>query len=398
MMFPFMSSYQYLLNQNKLGQDDPSSLSQLGMPGNIYANVGGIDGQDVGPQSSKPASSLDTSSPWDGMTAIGTDSGMEPWKTTPSSGFHGFGPDPEARRHALGAGLVSFGTNLLEAAGHGDYAGGFARGTAGFSQAFGAVIDKSKQEAMQNVAMRRQQEADARAAQEEIDRHLKEQQDLTINSAKFGGWQQEQKDAAAASDTKSKAAADMVAQIQAIADSDPTDDKLQTMAKRAVGYSLGDASDLNKLADLHDQMTGQAYQQQDAEFKTQATIGGKKAEIAAGVVSDPTQQEKDRQRQIDIAQGHLNIAKQRADAPVTDRVKPPTPMQVYRVVENKLQNKIKQYSQATMRKPTPAQIQQWKSESAKEAEDEIKASATTARTVYRFTAGGQLLPEDDGSE
>jgi hypothetical protein len=374
-MFPYMSGYMYMLGLNK-------------------------------------APGVTMRSPWDSMqpdvNADGASNyATEPWDlgNAPTT-LHGTGSgspiaiDPNARRHALGAGLTAFGAAMLKhAADRGGLAAGLGEGAEGFSQAFGGEMDKARQEAVQNWQIQHQQTADERAADEARDRHRASDQEYTMNQAKMTSAQQKAEDDAATAAATTAAAHKMVSNIKAVAQANPADPRLQAMASEVDAYDLGDSSDLNKLAALHQQLLGQAFHAQDAKQQTDDLIAGKKAEIQAGVVTNPADEAGFRKRQLDIEQQRLTIAQQRAA--VGRGVTNIPPSKIYASIQKKVDAKMRAaeqaYRQKSFRPPTPALKEQWRQQAMKEATDEVQGQAQTA---LRFTKDGRFIPQpaDDGED
>jgi hypothetical protein len=357
-------------------------------------------------------------SPWDGMPADATsetDHNIQPWdlgsaRTAPTT-FHGDGSgspitvDPDARRHALGAGLTAFGASMLKhAADRGGLAAGLGEGAEGFSQAFGGEMDKARQEAVQNLQIRHQQTADDRAADEARDRHRASDQEYTINDAKLASAKQKAADDAQSAVATTAAAKKMVSNIKAVAQANPADPKLQAMASEVDAFDLGDTSDLTKLATLHQQLLGQAFHAQDSQQQTNDLIAGKKAEIQAGVVSNPADAEADRRRGLDIAQGQLNVSRDRAA--VGRGVSNIPPGKIYASIQKKVDTKMKAAEKAyhdtprgSLRPPTPDMREKWRKQALAEATAEVQSQAQTA---LRFTKDGRFIPDtsadDNGDE
>lgn len=380
-MFPYLSGYMYMLGLNKTPD-------------------------------------MSMRSPWDRTPELG-DMGdnyaTQPWDladSTSSTVFHGTGSgspitiDPDARRHALGAGLTAFGAAMLKhAAERGGLAAGLGEGAQGFSQAFGGEMDKARQEAVQNLQIRHQQTADDRAADEARDRHRASDQDYTINEAKLASVKQKAADDAQSAVATTAAARKMVSNIKAVAQANPADPKLQAMASEIDAFDLGDSSDLNKLAALHQQLLGQAFHAQDSQQQTNDLIAGKKAEIQAGVVSDPRTQQQMEQHRVDIAQGQLNVSRDRAAqaASVGRGVANIPPGKIYASIQRKVDTKMHAaelaYRNKSMRPPTPALKEQWRKQALAEATAEVQSQAQTA---LRFTKDGRFIPDtsadDNGDE
>lgn len=376
-MFPYMSGYMYMLGLNK-------------SPG------------------------VTMRSPWDQTPEPepGNDYATQPWNlpdSTSSTVFHGTGSgspitiDPNARRHALGAGLTAFGAAMLKhAADRGGLAAGLGEGAEGFSQAFGGEMDKARAEAVQNWQIQHQQAADERAADEARDRHRASDQEYTINNAKLTSAQQKAKDDAESAAATSAAARKMVSNIKAVAQANPADPKLQAMASEVDAFDLGDSSDLNKLAVLHQQLLGQAFHSQDTKQEIDDKVALGTAEKGAGLRPDYPAQQKLEQQRVAIAQGHLNVARDRAS--VGRGVTNIPPSKIYASIQKKVDAKIKAQESAYRstlvghtRPPTPAMREQWRQQALQEATAEVQSQAQTA---LRFTKDGRFIPDsgDDGGD
>ncbi len=197
------------------------------------------------------------------------------------------GDDPTALRRARSQGLVALGASLLDSSKDGDWAGGLARGVLGFQQAKNAELERERARAAAHNDELRRQAADLRAEhgedradQDLVLRRQTTEADLATNQVKLKAFQDEQDRGRRVRQATGKSADQMVAEINSLAASNPADDTLQRMAKRAAGYALGEDSDLNKLASLHDDMTQRAGREGDLQFSIDA--GLKKAETEAG--------------------------------------------------------------------------------------------------------------------
>lgn len=197
------------------------------------------------------------------------------------------GDDPAAIRRARSQGLVALGASLLDSSKDGDWAGGLARGVLGFQQAKNAELERERaRAAAHNDELRRQaadlraEHGEERADQELVLRRQSIDADLEANRIKLKAFQDEQDRGNRLRQATGKSAEQMVSEINSLAASNPADDTLQRMAKRAAGYALGEDSDLNKLAALHDEMTQRAGREGDLRFSINA--GLQKAEVEAG--------------------------------------------------------------------------------------------------------------------
>lgn len=344
-------------------------------------------------------------SPWDEYSQVGGGTfGARPWETdsAPDTGgtydsgtgdFRGFGSaesDRLSRRRALNSGLLAAGVGLLEGAGRGDWSGGLARGAAGFSEAFGAERDRTRREAMELREEQRRRAAEARMDEQERDRNRAADLSHEQGTAELDAWREQQDRGRQQRTRTGKSSEQMVSEINALAAANPKDPKLQVMAKRAAGYALGEDSDLNKLADLHDQMTGQAFRQQDVDFETGAGINRARAEITAGVRPDPAAAERRANEELGISRGHLGIARERAGREKEGL----TDLQAYDRLEKKIQSKIDMKIQGFRdrfgREPGTQVMQQWRTEAMNEAMQEMQSGLDQ---VYRYTEDGRLVRE-----
>lgn len=387
MLFPYTSSYLYLMRRNngqRMPGENAADDSVTGTMGSGYSRRG---------SNYTPWGRIDPDRGYgDGDTDIDVNNnyGMKPWnpEAESDSEFRGYGSSGNGRRRALGAGLTALGASLLEGAGRGDYAGSLARGAAGFTQAFGSEMENSRREEAQAYQMKQQQATEQRAIREEQDRRDKAKRDAEIDDAKFAAWQEDRNRASTTRERKAAAATQLVARVQDLAAKNPNDAKLQAMASRISAYNLDDDSDLDKLANLHEQMTGEAFRDSDAEWERKKEIEDARAEISAGVRSDPRLDDQRANRQLEISQAHLNLARQRAaEGP---RTKAPTPIQVYNLVEKKVSAKAEEYTARTFRKPSPEMMQKWRDEAAMETELGLQQSN------YYFDENGQLIQAGGG--
>lgn len=377
MLFPFASTYMHLLGLNRPIQ------SQAQPP-----------------------------SPWDEVPdSLRTDpaagAGMYPWESDP--GFHGtgaesgsLGMDPGARRHSIGAGLTAFGINMLEAAPRGDWAGGLARGAAAFSQASQSDLDRARQNARQRQEDARQAAQDRRAEQAATDQHRQSDQSYERGDVELAAWKYQQARGQHLREATGKSADQMVAEIQGLAAKDPQNEKLQSMAHRAAGYALGDDSDLNKLADLHDQMTNEAYWDRDFARQANAARAAKREDIRAGVAFDPAVSQRQEEERIGISREGVQIRETheaRANADTTkDGV---SQLQLFKSIQKKVDDKVealsKQYKEDTLRKVVPRELlEEWRSEALAEATQDVQNVRTRAGAVYHFTADGRFVPSGGG--
>lgn len=335
--------------------------------------------------------------PWDEQPGIGgeppyagTNAGMRTWDTGTGE------PDVDsgAKRRATGSGLLALGTSLLEAAPRNDWAGGLARGAAGFAESFGAERDRTHREQMEAREMKRQQTADGRAEEQERDRNRAADLSHEQGTAELAAWRDQQERGKQTRARTGKSAEDMAAEIQSLATQNPDDPKLQAMARRAAGYALGDDSDLNKLAGLHEQMTEQAFRDEDFDWKAKAEIGADKQEIAAGVKVNPVEESRrDNARQdaqLGISRGHLEISRQNADR--EKKRDGLTTYQAYTQVQKAVESKVKQAAdqkwQTKRQKPSQAELAEWRRAFTEEALQDMQ---TTLGKVYDFNSAGDPI-------
>jgi hypothetical protein len=362
-MFPYMSSYLYLLNRNRQRT-----------PGTPWDDVGGGVG---GP------GSLDT--------GFGTSSATRPWDVGGAGDGRGNGgggalrPD---RRAGLGSALLAFGANTLEGAGRGDWSG-LARGVAAGGEAYAQGQERSQRDAIQAAEERRRQAQDERAAEQERDRNRAADLTYDQGQAEFTAWREQQDRGKALRAQTGKSADQMVAEIHDLAAQNPGDAKLQAMARRASGYALGEDSDLNKLADLHEQMTGQAYRQQDADWETEAKIQGRRRAIEAGVESDPRADDRRADAQLAISRGHLAVAREQSQREGSRITELQRYDRVQRNADTKLRRRVAAYTVAhSDLPPDPATVDQWRQEAVRDAEAEFDSMTAPSATLNAPTAPG----------
>jgi hypothetical protein len=186
-------------------------------------------------------------------------------------------------------GLGALGMSLLEGAASNDYSGSIARGMAGMRESMDSDLEQNRRMGMERTEEQRRAAAEARATAQEADRSRlapvqleAAQTGLEAGKLELDTYRERQQQGRDLRAKTGKNAEQMVAEINALAAANPDDEKLQAMAKRATGYSLGDDSDLNSLAKLHDDMTSQAFRDEDVKWKTEAEITAEKERAAAG--------------------------------------------------------------------------------------------------------------------
>ncbi len=200
-----------------------------------------------------------------------------------------FAPDAASRRRARNQGLTALGMALLEGAPRGDLSGGLARGIAGFQEASTGSFDRDLALALQAAEERRRDaaetragNADARAAAQETDRGQMFGVQYDAAQTELQKFKDDQTRAQQIREATGKSAEQMVAEIDALAAANPNDQKLQLMSKRAIGYSLGEASDLDKLTLLHREMTDEASEQSDYAEETAMGLGRAREQAGLG--------------------------------------------------------------------------------------------------------------------
>lgn len=364
-MFPFMSAYPYL---NMMGQ------RQLGRRRSPWDN---------NPTTATPGFGGPVAQqPWD----------LDRTEPTPTGRSTGGG---WSSKPGIGQGLTALGASLLEAAPTGDWSGGLARGAQGFGNALAqGAEDRRRQEALDREEARRASQ-EAREVEQEADRNRSADQSYERGNVELEAFREQQRRGQETRARTGKSADQMVAEIDALAARNPNDPKLQVMARRAAGYALGEESDLNKLADLHEQMTGQAFFDEDVDRKTQAGIRSKREEYAAGVEVNPVEEARRDNARADaglaISREHLNISKDRSKQEKEGL----TDLQAYdrleKKVKEKLDNRVRAQYETTGRQPTPAQMAEWRTQALSEAMAEMEQRVNQ---VYRFTRDGQFVPGD----
>lgn len=362
--FPYMSIYQHLLNGSRR---TPWDFIPPGM------GMGGMMGDD------------DSESNYGMRPWWRPQSRLDPNTHDAQTGTTGEGSSShKSDRSGLYSGLLAFGTGMLSAD-PGDFSGGLARGAAGFTQAAQAEQERLRRDALDAAEERRRQNQDTRAAQQDEDRHRAAELGYEQSKAEYDAWKEEQSRGKEVRLRTGKSAEQMVDEIQRLADDHPDDPKLQSMARRAAGYSLGNDSDLNKLAVLHDQMTEQAYRQSDYEWQTKADIGRRQAEVAAGVAPDVGAAERRANRELDLSAARVKIEQDRSNREATT-------LQQYDRIERKaneiLNARIRAYvsRSKTGSWPSAEVIARWRQEAFDDARNYVG-------TNLHYTETGELVPE-----
>lgn len=370
MMFPFVSPYLHLMRNNGFRtpwdrmQDDVAGFRNRAM-GTPSWNVQADDADDA--SGSRP----------DGL---GNDA------------FGGFGSRSE-RRRALGSGLVSFGANVLASAGSGDLAGGLARGASAFTETFGAERENSRRaQALEREEARRDEEA-VRARNQDVRAAESHSLNLEADREQLDDAKERRRIAADIRTRTGKNAAQMAADIRGLAAQFPDNKKLQTMAQRAAGYEVGDEDDVDKLTNLHDQMTNEAFWRQDYDREAGARRENLRADIGAGVATDPAAAERRANEELAISRGHLGVARERSTQDKDDRVKQMSLLQsfdrIQEIADQKIQAKREAHDERTNGRPiTPELEARWRAEALREAQAEFRGLLNSS---YQFTADGRLI-------
>lgn len=380
-MFPFMSSYVSLLRNANARRHNP--WDEVSTPG-FGGPRAGIDDR------------ADATRPW------AVSGGYE--RGTDSSGEGRTDADPGAefarrdRRRTMGAGLTALGSNLLAAAGTGDWTGGLARGAAAFGQAVGEERDRSERERMIRAQEERQRAQDERLARSDDRDAQADELARRRGEAELSAWHEQQERGQRVREQTGKSAEQMVAEIESLAQANPNDPKLQVMARRAAGYSLGEESDLNKLADLHEQMTGQAFRPQDTEFEIQSKIDAERRAIEAGVAPNPRDAERRANAELEISRGHLGVARERLTTDKNDQARNLTLLQTYRdmdaKVAKKMHDKLNQYrdtrKQGQPEEPPQQVLDKWRLDAIAEAQREFGAVLESAQSLTYDPRTGTL--------
>lgn len=369
MMFPFVSPYLHLMRNSGYRtpwdrmQDDVAGSRNRAL-GTPSWNVEADDADDA--TGSRP-------------NGLGSDA------------FGGFG-SREERRRALGSGLVSFGTNLLASAGSGDLAGGLARGASAFTETFGAERENSRRTQMAEREEARRDEEAERARNQDVRAAESHSLNLEAGREQLDDAKERRRIAAEIRTRTGKNASQMEADIQALAAQFPDNQKLQTMARRAAGYAVGDEDDVDKLTKLHDDMTNEAFWRQDYDREAGARRENLKADIGAGVASDPAAAERRANEELAISRGHLGVARERLTQDKSSTVKQMSLLQsfdrIQEIAEDKYYNKKVIFDEKMQRQPNPEEDAKLKAEALAEAQAEFRSLINSS---YQFTADGRLI-------
>lgn len=180
-------------------------------------------------------------------------------------------PDDVAHQ-ARARGLGALGQALLKGSSSGDWGGSLAEGFAGMSEARDSVLERNRVMGMQRSEEERQKAAEARAQAQEADRSRMAPIQQQSAEAELENYREKQQQGRELRAKTGKSADQMVTEINSLAAANPEDETLQRMAKRAAGYALGEDSDLNSLAKLHNDMTVRAGREEDEQWQTKADI------------------------------------------------------------------------------------------------------------------------------
>lgn len=316
-----------------------------------------------------------------------------PWDTPPEDDFNGFG-SREARRRALGSGLLQFGSQVLGSASTGDFTGGLARGASAFGETLASERERNRVQMMQDREELRRQAAEERANEQEQREAESHGLDMETGRERLSIAQEERQRTADIRARSGKSAEQMAADIRGLAAAHPDNLKLQVMAQRAAGYAVGDDDDVDKLTDLHDKMTDEAFWQDDFNRETTAGIGRRQAEIDAGVVANPKAAERRADEELEISRGHLAVSRENAGTRRTDRNREMSLLQsfdrIQEISDQKYDEKIQRHAVAARgAAPTEAQKSEWRREALQEAQAEYRQ---ILQSTYQYTADGQLVP------
>lgn len=273
----FGTSFSDYLAGADLGAEDYDPSDPLGLRKyrrrKLYPGgppVGGSTGSSFFP--SAPAAAPNSSPPKDRPEGDDSEDGAAGTPGAPLS------------RSARGLAIMNLGLGIASGAGTNDYAGGLARGIAGFTN----TVQSERQAAVAEAAQRRKDERqakldelEARSKEATIGHVTAETHSLEDTRAhNLTSWQHEEQKRG---NTPGTAAA-MVANIETAAGKDS-----QEAAQARALASLGEDVDLNRLAELHDRIIARSHLGEDAGAKLQGEIPGLKAQITAGVREDPAE-------------------------------------------------------------------------------------------------------------
>lgn len=372
MMFPFVSPYLHLMRNS--GYRTPWDSVQDDVAGSRNRAFGT-------PSWNVDADDADDADGGNG----GRPSGLG------NNAFGGFG-SREERRRALGSGLVSFGTNLLASAGTGDLAGGLARGASAFTETFGAERENSRRTQMAEREEARRDEEAERARNQDTRAAESHSLNLEAGREQLDDARERRRIAADIRARSGKSAEQMAADIQGLAAQFPDNPKLQTMAKRASGYAVGDEDDVDKLTNLHEQMTSEAFWRQDYDREAGARRENLRSDITAGVASDPAAAERRANEELAISRGHLGVARERLTQDKDDRIKQMSLLQsfdrIQEIADQKIQAKREAHDEAGGLPVTPELEARWRAEALREAQAEFRGLLNSS---YQFTADGRLI-------
>lgn len=226
------------------------------------------------------------------------------------------------------SGLTAAGLSLLANAGRGDIAGSLAQALAAYQSGKRGSEDEQRTDFERRRQDERESEAASRARAAE-QRDVIRDEDVHRMSVKSGdeadvrlaAFKEEQERGRQLRAATGKSAAVMIDDINAIAGQHPEDQVLAAMAKRAVGYGLGDESDINKLAALHADVTARANRGSEEQHVIDAQI--REAQAQAGAGYGPIVESRRAGERLAIERE--DVANRHADRSVVgngDRVKP----------------------------------------------------------------------------
>lgn len=187
-------------------------------------------------------------------------------------------------RSSRGLAIMNLGLGIASGAATNDYAGGLARGIAGFTN----TVQGERQAKVAEAAQRRKDERQAQL--DELERRSKEATIAHVGQETEGLKASQRHDATTWSNQEQKrghtpgAAAGMISAIEQSAGHDSQ----EAQQARALA-SLGEDVDLSRLAELHDKIIARSHLGEDAGAKLQGEIPGLKAQISAGVREDPAE-------------------------------------------------------------------------------------------------------------
>lgn len=187
------------------------------------------------------------------------------------------------------SGLTAAGLSLLANAGRGDIAGSLAQALAAYQSGKRGSEDEQRtdferrrQDERESEAASRARAAEQRDVIRDEDAHRMSVRSGDEADARLAAFKEEQERGRQLRAATGKSAAVMIDDINAIAGQHPEDQVLAAMAKRAVGYGLGDESDINKLASLHADATARANRSGEEHHSIDVQIQEARAQAGAG--------------------------------------------------------------------------------------------------------------------